>query len=182
MAPKNDADGVALWQKIMHSTKPLVKKSRVRLKNQIPSRQNQQIAKPENTLEQKAAPDLNDGPPVVDAINKRAPSPQNRIPMNERRKLQSGRQAIEAKLDLHGQTAEGAHKKLVIFLRRQQAQNKRFVLVITGKGERGEGVLRRDVPHWLRQPPLAALVVAFDVAAPRHGDTGALYVHLRRKC
>jgi DNA-nicking Smr family endonuclease len=60
------------------------------------------------------------------------------------------------------------------------------VLVITGKGaraqdERGErGVLKRQVPLWLKLPEFRAYVVGFEEAHIGHGGEGALYVRLRR--
>ena len=47
-------------------------------------------------------------------------------------------------------------------------------------GYREPGVLRRQVPMWLREPELAAIVVGFTTAHVRHGGEGALYVQLRR--
>jgi DNA-nicking Smr family endonuclease len=61
------------------------------------------------------------------------------------------------------------------------------VLVITGKGKRGEGderergVLRRQVPHWLAQPEFRDLVIGFEDAHVAHGGEGALYVRVRRQ-
>ena len=52
--------------------------------------------------------------------------------------------------------------------------------MITGKGVRGEGVLRRHVPLWLKQPPLDNVVLAISDATPKDGGTGAIYVMLRR--
>lgn len=63
------------------------------------------------------------------------------------------------------------------------ARNARLVLVITGKGARGEGergVLKRQVPHWLALPEFRTLVVGFENAHITHGGEGALYVRLRR--
>jgi DNA-nicking Smr family endonuclease len=42
-------------------------------------------------------------------------------------------------------------------------------------------VLKRNVPRWLAEPELAAIVVGYTEAAVRHGGAGALYVQLRRK-
>ena len=39
------------------------------------------------------------------------------------------------------------------------------MLVITGKGRAGDGVLRREVPLWFGQPPLDRLVIAYEPAA-----------------
>ena len=55
------------------------------------------------------------------------------------------------------------------------------MLVITGKGRAGDGVLRREVPLWIGQPPLDRLVIAYEPAAAAHGGDGALYLRLRAK-
>ena len=59
-----------------------------------------------------------------------------------------------------------------------------IVLVITGKGTRGgdfeRGVLRRQIPFWLRSPQLRDAVLGFETAGPAHGGDGAFYVLLRR--
>jgi DNA-nicking Smr family endonuclease len=109
--------------------------------------------------------------------------------------LGSGRIAIEARIDLHGMRQSEAHRALNRFLAKAHADGRRWVLVITGKGgpQRalssddlgygGEerGVLRRNVPRWLAEPELRAIVVGFTEAAIRHGGAGALYVQLRRR-
>jgi hypothetical protein len=46
---------------------------------------------------------------------------------------------------------------------------------------RETGVLRRLVPHWLREPDLRSTVLGFEEAGPGHGGAGALYVRLRRR-
>jgi DNA-nicking Smr family endonuclease len=110
------------------------------------------------------------------------------------RRIASGTIEIEARLDLHGLTQTIAHGRLVAFLHSAAAQGLRTVLVITGKGASRQpttlgggwredeevGVLRRSVPRWLAEAPLRALVIGCQVAAPRHGGEGALYVLLRR--
>lgn len=111
-----------------------------------------------------------------------------------------GKIEIEARLDLHGHTQEGAHRTLRHFITAQFSAGRRCVLVITGKGsrktgdgqshadamggfmpDRRRGVLHRLVPLWLSEPELAGFVVAFHPARPRHGGDGALYVYLRRQ-
>lgn len=103
--------------------------------------------------------------------------------------MKRGKRQPEARLDLHGMTTDHAHSALLAFLLRCHAEGKRLVLVITGKGKRSEdtgpiprptGVLRRQVPHWLDQPPLAQIVLQTAPAHQRHGGSGALYVYLRR--
>jgi DNA-nicking Smr family endonuclease len=94
-----------------------------------------------------------------------------------------GKEPIDARLDLHGLTQAQAHSALLHFLREASARGARLVLVITGKGGRGDserGVLKRQVPHWLALPEFRAFVVGYDDAGLRHGGEGALYVRLRR--
>ena len=55
------------------------------------------------------------------------------------------------------------------------------MLVITGKGAQGDGVLRRHVPDWLASPPIRQHVAGISEAHRRHGGEGALYVALKRR-
>lgn len=96
-------------------------------------------------------------------------------------RFKRGRMDIDGRLDLHGMTQEGAHVALTTFIERSAAAGKRCVLVITGKGTRGEGILRRAVPRWLNEPRLRTRILAFTQARPQHGGEGALYVLLKRK-
>lgn len=101
--------------------------------------------------------------------------------------------APEARIDLHGMTADRAHRALIGFILQSHSAGRRCVLVITGKGtgrplgpEHGwrdtsrAGVLKSMTPDWLRQPPIGALVVGQFPAHRRHGGDGALYVYLRK--
>lgn len=107
------------------------------------------------------------------------------------RRLSRGEAPPEARLDLHGMSAERAHAELIRFIQGQFAVGSRCVLVITGKGGRGQGslngwrsepvgVLKTMTPEWLRQPPLSGLVTNVFQAHRRHGGEGALYVYLRK--
>ena len=102
-------------------------------------------------------------------------------------RMRRGQLAIEARLDLHGLTEEDAHRALASFLFGAQESGRRCVLIVTGKGARmgadgpaRTGVLRRNVPRWLNQPPNRARILAFSHAQPKDGGEGALYVLLRR--
>lgn len=109
------------------------------------------------------------------------------------RKLRQGRFEIEARIDLHGMRQHEAHAALRRFLLSSFRRGLRWVLVITGKGvsRRGRdeedygfgsverGVLRKNVPMWLAEPELRAIVVSYTSAAISHGGEGALYVQLR---
>jgi DNA-nicking Smr family endonuclease len=103
-----------------------------------------------------------------------------------KRGVARGKQPIDARLDLHGLTQHEAHGALLRFLATASARGARLVLVITGKGKRGDGderergVLRRQVPQWLGLPEFRDFVVGFEDAAIAHGGEGALYVRVRR--
>ena len=104
-------------------------------------------------------------------------------------RMQRGKLAPEARIDLHGMTLDQAHPTLVRFIHDTHARGLRLVLVITGKGrDSGEngpvpvrrGVLKHQVPHWLQTAPLKPLVLQISEAHLKHGGSGAYYVYLRR--
>ena len=104
--------------------------------------------------------------------------PQNR--QNERQ-VRRGKQAVSASFDLHGHTRESAFQVLPRFLANEQAKGSRCVIVITGKGKSGQGVLRQAFLHWLENAEARALVSGYAPAHARHGGGGAWYVFLRRR-
>ncbi|TAN46607.1 MAG: DNA mismatch repair protein MutS [Rhodospirillales bacterium] len=95
-------------------------------------------------------------------------------------RLAKGQMAIEGRLDLHGLTESEAHGALNRFLAMSRALGRRCVLVITGKGAEGKGVLRTALPRWLNTPDMRPLVLAVSQAQPKDGGTGAFYVLLKR--
>ena len=97
-----------------------------------------------------------------------------------RRRLSRGTLAIAARLDLHGLSLAEAELALSAFVKQARAQGHIWLLVITGKGIRGEGKLRRALPAWLARGTLAGLVVEYGTAAANHGGAGAYYLRLRR--
>lgn len=109
------------------------------------------------------------------------PPPLTPLSRRMKRGVARGKQAIDARLDLHGLTQSEAHAALLRFLRNAGARDARLALVITGKGRGAEpGVLRRQVPQWLGLPEFRSLVLGFEDAHVTHGGEGALYVRLRR--
>jgi DNA-nicking Smr family endonuclease len=133
----------------------------------------------------KQAPKAAFKPMVAPAVPRPAPPALAPLGRRLRKQVARGTQPIDGRLDLHGLTQAEAHDALTGFLRTAQARGARLVLVITGKGVRGgdghgeRGVLKRQVPMWLRLPELRGLVVGFEPATIGHGGEGALYVRLR---
>ena len=95
--------------------------------------------------------------------------------------LSRGTIALDGKIDLHGLTLAEAEAALAGFVKRAQSQHQIWLLVVTGKGTRGEGKLRRALPEWLDRGALAGRVVEYGPAAPNHGGDGAFYLRLRRR-
>lgn len=94
--------------------------------------------------------------------------------------MRRGRVNIEATIDLHDLNRERARAALVKAVIRASNRNMKCVLVITGKGPRLEGVLRRNFPEWIAQAPIRPLVATYAQAHIKHGGTGAWYVFLKR--
>lgn len=183
------AEDRALWSHVARSVTPL---DVGRLKDIEPPPAEEAVP-PAPVLARAAV-----APPEV----RRPPAPPPLAPLEKglKRKLSRGAASAEARLDLHGLTQEAAHRRLISFLTRAQADGLKLVIVITGKGGpkgpprmtpvhaepwapdpyANRGVLRRVVPQWLRLPDFRDLVIGFEEASLGHGGAGALYVRIRR--
>ena len=105
------------------------------------------------------------------------------LPFDALRRLRRGSLPIDARVDLHGLTAQQARAQVEVFLRTMRARGERCVLVIHGKGEhspQGAGVLRGEIAAWLSQGAASEHVAAFATAVVSDGGAGAVYVLLRR--
>jgi len=96
-------------------------------------------------------------------------------------KLKQGRIRIDAKIDLHGKTKAEAYELLTGFIADSYEEGCKCVLVITGKGSKSGGVLKKIVPDWLSQTRFQQYVIKANPAKPKHGGNGALYILLRKK-
>ena len=110
----------------------------------------------------------------------KAPAPKLLADRGGERRVRRGQVEIEAKLDLHGYTQDGALEALTRFLSSAHKRGARTVLVVTGWGRGGEGVLKRRLPDWLNSRDLKPLVTGFAQAHRTHGGAGAFYVFLKR--
>ncbi len=185
----------ALWQKVIAQAKPLHTRNAAHPK---PKPKPNKPHEPEVPLSlpglealrigSKAQPKHgHDFAPNLAESFARAPVHMDRKAFQQ---LKRGKLKPEGKLDLHGLTLAQAHPALNRFILGAQAQGKRLVLVITGKGKDRDdggpipqklGVLRHQVPHWLQIPPLNNAVLQVAPAHIRHGGSGAYYVYLRKR-
>lgn len=97
------------------------------------------------------------------------------------RRIQRERDPIDARIDLHGLDQFAAEDQLKAFLFRARDAGLRAVLVITGKGSRGDGVIRRRLSDWLADPALRHVVAGVAMAHRRHGGEGAVYIAIKRR-
>ncbi|MAN14316.1 MAG: DNA mismatch repair protein MutS [Dinoroseobacter sp.] len=168
--------------------KPVLDQSRPRPKP-TPARTPEPDFKVQDFRIGETAPPALPGHRLSPSISDRLAAAPVRMDHATHKKMKRGKLSPEGRIDLHGMTLDQAHPALIGFIQRAQAQGKRLVLVITGKGKHRDdpgpiparrGVLKHQVPAWLRAGPLSGLVLEIREAHLRHGGSGAYYVYLRR--
>lgn len=112
--------------------------------------------------------------------NKPKSAPEDLEPRRKQR-LSRERDPIEARIDLHGFGRFEAEDQLRGFLTSCQARGMRAVLVITGQGRMGGGVIRSAFAEWMHSSALRGVVSGFTIAHQKHGGNGAFYVTLKRR-
>ena len=191
---KPRADELDLWRKVARSTE------RLRPEAQVPMPQARPKPKPVSVPPETAsipefrigekATGLSRGHDLTPSLSGQLAGQGVAMDAKSFRKLKRGRMQPEARIDLHGMTLAEAHPALSGFILQSHALGRRLVLVITGKGKlrddpgpipRRHGVLRHQVPQWLRMAPLHSAVLQVTEASRNHGGEGAYYVYLRRR-
>ena len=177
---QDERDDDALWAEVTKSVRPANREDVLAPKPKIKAR----LAKPKPKAKAAAAA----VPVAAKQVVKQGLSPTDLrlarpagFDRSSARKLTKGTFEIDDRLDLHGMTEAIAHRRLIRFVQQAHHAGARTLLVITGKGAMGQGVLRRKVPSWIKEPPLSTLVLALTEASPKDGGGGALYLRLRRK-
>jgi len=168
--PPGESDR-ALWQAVMQGVKPLRRVAR-HAKTTPPE------SVPPPPKPGAAAARIGAAPPTLPPLT---PGIAAGIDKRSFARFKRGRMTIEARLDLHGLTQDEAHRALTRFIARAIADEMRLLLIITGKGRLGQGVLRDAVPRWLNEPGARPHILALAPAQIGDGGSGALYVLLRRR-
>lgn len=120
-------------------------------------------------------------PPAVIQRAVALPAPPRGFDRATEMKLRKGRLPLEGILDLHGMTQARAFTALRRFIAAAVEDEKRTLLIITGKGARAEGVLKRLLPLWMEEDAfLSRHLLALTPARPKDGGSGAFYVRLRK--
>ena len=94
------------------------------------------------------------------------------------KRVRRGKLEIDASLDLHGHTQETGRSAVLRFIQAAHARGDRTIIVITGAGRAGQGVLKQRLPDWLAE--VRPLIAGFAQAHRSHGGAGAYYVFLKR--
>jgi DNA-nicking Smr family endonuclease len=170
--PQLSDEELALWAHVAASVKPLPGRKPL-------------VPKPAPAPAAEVRPvgvfaSLDAAPPPRPALQ-----PLAQMERRMRQRVSRGRAPIDGVIDLHGMRQDEAHRALVAFIRRKQHEGAAVVIIVTGKGDpdpdKGRGVLKRMVPHWLADPGLRNAVIGYEEAGLRHGGGGALYVRIRRQ-
>lgn len=177
-----------LWQKVVKDAQPMSTKAHekqplfVEPHKLTPSSNNTQ----KRSKKPKPLPNIEPRFESRPQLRMRAPAPK--MDARAYSKMKKGKLKPEAILDLHGLTVAQAHGATHNFINSSFGAGLRLVLIVTGKGardtdhwmEQGRGVLRQQVPQWLRQAHLQKQVLQVEEAHIRHGGSGALYVYLKK--
>jgi len=97
------------------------------------------------------------------------------------KKTRRGKVEIDTKIDLHDLTRDAAFDAFRRVIIRSYNQNLNCVLVVTGKGMRGQGVLRQSFTQWVDDPDIRHIISEYAPAHFRHGGSGAWYVFLKSR-
>ena len=84
-------------------------------------------------------------------------------------------------IDLHGFKLQEAKLILKRFVLQAFNNNKRNILIITGKGLNKTGALKKEVPIWLNEREIKKILIRYENAPKSFGGEGALIIRLKNK-
>ena len=98
-----------------------------------------------------------------------------------KRKLNSKKLNIDAFVDLHGKTEVQAYDIIKNFIKNCYLNERKRIIIITGKGTNSQGKLKLKTPLWLKSEELSKFLVGFENMPSDKGGEGALFVKLKNK-
>ncbi len=179
--PDLSAEDRRLWARVSGSVTPARVRKALRIAMEAPTAIE---VRPGQATEHRPTPPAARAAAIpATAVSRPGPAHGAPEPLEPRRqrRLSRERDPIEATIDLHGFGRFEAEDQLRAFLTSAQARGLRAVLVVTGQGRRGGGVIRASIQEWLQSHALRGVVSGFASAHRRHGGDGAFYVTLRRR-
>ena len=105
--------------------------------------------------------------------------------LSDRELYKSFKKSNFSKLDLHGQTLDGAKKLILKYFESNIQINRQLHIVITGLGNKANqenffsGKIRNAFTHWIQEEPINSLVHSYHPCKIQHGGLGAFYIKLR---
>ena len=109
------------------------------------------------------------------------------IEKNKLRRIKNGKITIEGTLDLHGFSLREAEDRLKLFVGDSLRLDKRFLLIITGKGSNSKPnihgktqTIKSEINNWLCTRFYDDKVKYISKALDRHGGEGAYYFFLKK--
>jgi DNA-nicking Smr family endonuclease len=183
---KQNSDNTDLWMKIAKTVAP-IKSDKISPINILDNHSQKVSLKPvAKSVKSNILPQKQISPNYLNSkSNKHTPSDlryeeASGMDGASSKKLRAGKFDVEATLDLHGMTQQRAYLSLQRFIQKSVLNQFRTILVITGKGSEGRGVLRNQFPEWLKTDACAQHILAFGQAQAKDGGSGAFYIRLRR--
>jgi DNA-nicking Smr family endonuclease len=178
-----------VWQQVAQSARPLKKAANIVPQPLAPL---PKVFRPKGPGAAAYAKAESKQKAALPAHGRHAEKPAPQMDKRLRQRFERGELPVEARIDLHGLTLANAERALSKFLRDGVAQQKRCLLVITGKGslrsenetevmQTGRGVLRAWLPDYLRRGPWRDQILGVAPARKEMGGAGAFYVLLRRQ-
>ena len=178
-------DDEKLWESFSKDIKKLHSQE-TELEDYYPSSENGKYIKTDNTkIISGFYSDKHDSLKQVQCNNKVIFQPLvignlTNIDKNTAERFKKGKMQLEAVIDLHGYKADEAYNSYLAFINKSFQHNKRMLLVITGKGVDGKGVIKQSLPDWSNLAEIRNKILAISPAMPKDGGSGAYYILLRR--
>ena len=169
-----------IWDRVARTVSPARPRKAERIAVTAAATQSALKAPPRFVKPPKPAPSA-PLPPASQGPVRTAHGAPDPLEPRRHRRIARERDPIEATLDLHGFGRFEAQDQVTAFLTASQARGLRAVLLITGQGRRGGGVIRASIHEWLQGPGLRGVVSGFAAAHRRHGGDVAIYVTLKRR-
>lgn len=104
----------------------------------------------------------------------------NIIDQNIIKKIKKSHMPIDYTIDLHGLTQIQARNLLVDAVTKCFAKSYRVILIITGKGQNDEGILKKKFPEWINEHDIKPMIAGFSLSSQIHGGNGAYYLLLKK--
>ena len=99
----------------------------------------------------------------------------------EKKRLKSKNFFFDDIIDLHGKTEVQAFEIVKNFIKNSFLEERKNIIIVTGKGINSQGKLKLKTPLWLKSEELSKFIVGFETMPNNKGGEGALFVKLKNK-